>query len=69
VKGKQAPIVGNVCMDMLMIDVTDISCDEGDEVILFGAGHSAEKVAAGAKTISYELLTGISQRVPRVILP
>ncbi|MCE2613499.1 alanine racemase [Flavobacteriaceae bacterium D16] len=68
VKGRQVPIIGNVCMDMLMIDITGISCNEGDEVILFGKGHSAEEVAAGAKTISYELLTGISQRVQRNIL-
>jgi len=68
VKGQQAPIVGNVCMDMLMIDITGIPCIEGDEVILFGKGHSAEKMAAGANTISYELLTGISQRVQRIIL-
>lgn len=67
IKGQEAPIIGNVCMDMLMIDITDIACKEGDEVILFGQGHSAEKVAAGAKTISYELLTGISQRVKRII--
>ena len=68
IKGRRAPIIGNVCMDMLMVDITDIPCREGDEVILFGKGHSAEEVAAGANTISYELLTGISQRVKRVIL-
>ncbi|MDX1314495.1 MAG: alanine racemase [Eudoraea sp.] len=68
VSGHDAPIVGNVCMDMLMIDISGISCKEGDEVVLFGKGHSAEEVAAGAMTISYELLTGISQRVPRKIL-
>lgn len=68
VNGHKAPIVGNVCMDMLMIEVTDVPCNEGDEVILFGKGHSAEMLAAGAKTISYELLTGISQRVHREIL-
>ncbi|MCX2718410.1 alanine racemase [Lentiprolixibacter aurantiacus] len=69
VNGQKAPIVGNVCMDMLMIDISGIPCDEGDEVILFGKGHSAEMVAASAKTISYELITGISQRVRREILP
>lgn len=69
IKGQEAPIIGNVCMDMLMVDITDIPCQEGDEVVLFGKGQSAEKVAAGAHTISYELLTGISQRVKRVILP
>ena len=68
IHGKQAPIIGNVCMDMLMVDITDIPCNEGDEVVLFGKGQSAEEVAAGAHTISYELLTGISQRVKRIIL-
>ncbi len=68
IKGQEAPIIGNVCMDMLMVDITGIPCKEGDEVVLFGKGHSAEEMAAGAHTISYELLTGISQRVRRVIL-
>ena len=56
-------------MDMIMVDVTNIDCQEGDEVILFGnAQTSAEKVAEKVNTISYELLTAISQRVPRVII-
>ncbi|WP_297704547.1 alanine racemase [uncultured Eudoraea sp.] len=67
VNGKEAPIIGNVCMDMIMIDITGIECKEGDEVIVFGKGHSAEAFAAGAKTISYEILSAISQRVKRVI--
>lgn len=66
VNGKKAPIIGNVCMDMMMVDITDIKCFEGDEVIVFGEQNSAEEFAASAKTISYELLTGISQRVKRV---
>ena len=66
--GKPAPVIGNVCMDMTMIDVTGIECREGDEVLFFGQVHSAETFAAGAGTISYELLAGISARVPRVIL-
>jgi alanine racemase len=65
VNGALAPIIGNVCMDMIMIDVTGIDCMEGDEVIIFGKEHSAEVLASSAKTISYELLTGISQRVKR----
>ena len=68
VNGKLAPIIGNVCMDMMMIDVTDIECKEGDEVLIFGNGHSAEWLASQANTISYELITGISQRVRRVII-
>ena len=69
IHGHKAPILGNVCMDMIMVDVTNIDCHEGDEVILFGnAQASAEKVAEHVNTISYELLTAISQRVPRVII-
>ncbi len=69
VNGKPAPIIGNVCMDMLMVDITGIACKEGDEVLVFGEGHSAEDFAKTARTISYELITGISQRVQREILP
>ena len=69
IHGHKAPILGNVCMDMIMVDVTNIDCQEGDEVILFGdAQTSAEEVAEHAQTISYELLTAISQRVPRIII-
>ena len=53
---------------MIMIDVTDIDCKEGDEVILFGGEHSAADLAESANTISYELLTAVSQRVTRKIL-
>ena len=66
VNGKMAPIIGNVCMDMIMIDVTGIECKEGDEVIIFGEKPNAEEFASFADTISYELITGISQRVKRV---
>ncbi len=68
INGKEAPIIGNVCMDMIMIDVSNIECNEGDEVIIFGKDHSAETFAAGANTISYEVLSGISQRVKRLII-
>lgn len=68
VHGKQAPIIGNVCMDMIMIDITGIPCKEGDEVLIFGAALNASWVAETANTISYELLTGISQRVKRHII-
>ncbi|MBT8297698.1 MAG: alanine racemase [Maribacter sp.] len=64
--GTLVPIIGNVCMDMIMIDVTNIECKEGDEVIIFGEKPSAEEFATCANTISYELITGISQRVKRV---
>lgn len=69
INGKKAPIIGNVCMDMLMVDVTGIDCREGDEVLVFGGGLSAEQFANTAKTISYELLTAISPRVRRVTVP
>ena len=70
IHGQKAPILGNVCMDMIMVDVTSIDCNEGDEVIVFGDGDaSAEIVAEHADTISYELLTAISQRVPRIVIP
>lgn len=68
VNGQPAPIIGNVCMDMIMIDITSVDCKEGDEVIVFGADPSAEHFAHGGGTISYELLTAISQRVKRSIL-
>jgi alanine racemase len=68
VNGTKAPIIGNVCMDMIMVDVTGIDCKEGDEVIIFGTNPTAETFASNANTISYELLTGISQRVKRSFL-
>ena len=68
IHGQKALIIGNVCMDMIMIDITDIDCNEGDEVIIFGSQCSAEKFASTAQTISYEVLTGISQRVKRVVI-
>lgn len=63
-----APIIGNVCMDMLMIDVTGIDCKEGDEVIIFGGPQHATELAKAGNTISYELITRISQRVKRVLI-
>ncbi|MBU2949734.1 alanine racemase [Tamlana agarivorans] len=68
IHGKRAPIIGNVCMDMIMVNVTDIDCEEGDEVIIFGESPNAETLAETANTISYELITHISQRVMRVII-
>ena len=68
VNGQKAAIIGNVCMDMIMIDITNIKCKEGDEIIVFGENSTAEEFASFSKTISYELLTGISQRVKRRFL-
>ncbi len=68
INGQKAAFIGNVCMDMLMIDITGIECKEGDEVILFGKSPTADEFSGNAGTISYELLTAISQRVKRVFL-
>ncbi|MCK0161284.1 alanine racemase [Allomuricauda sp. F6463D] len=68
INGKKAPIIGNVCMDMIMVDVTEIKCQAGDEVIVFGPANSADKFASTANTISYEILTAISQRVKRQVI-
>ncbi|WP_339656699.1 alanine racemase [uncultured Maribacter sp.] len=67
ISGQLAPIIGNVCMDMIMIDVTNIKCSEGDEVIIFGKELPATEFSQTANTISYELITGLSQRIKRVI--
>lgn len=66
IKGKKAPIIGNVCMDMLMVNITEIDCKEGDEVIIFGEQNTAENLSENINSISYELLTAISQRIKRV---
>ncbi|MBJ7879519.1 alanine racemase [Gelidibacter salicanalis] len=68
IKSQKAPIVGNVCMDMIMVNITGIVCEEGDEVIIFDTSHTAEHLANTANTISYELVTAISQRVKRIII-
>ncbi|UOB19278.1 alanine racemase [Abyssalbus ytuae] len=68
IHGKKAYIIGNVCMDMLMVDITGIECEEGDEVIIFGENITAEDLAATADTISYELITDVSHRIKRVFL-
>ncbi|MGC9341795.1 MAG: bifunctional UDP-N-acetylmuramoyl-tripeptide:D-alanyl-D-alanine ligase/alanine racemase, partial [Bacteroidales bacterium] len=61
-----APVIGNVCMDMCMIDITDLEAREGDEVIIFGKEHSVKNIAKYSNTIAYEILTGISRRVKRI---
>jgi len=62
-------VVGRVTMDQILVDVTEISCNLGDEVTLFGANLPVEEVASQAGTISYELLCSVSSRVPRVVIP
>jgi len=66
VNGKKARYVGNICMDVCMIDVTDIPCQEGDSVLIFGEELSPSVLADIIDTIPYEILTGISPRVKRV---
>lgn len=66
VKGKIATIIGNVCMDMCMIDITDINVNENDEVLVFGEAYPITEVAKDVGTIPYEILTNVSRRVKRV---
>ncbi|MBS1510569.1 MAG: bifunctional UDP-N-acetylmuramoyl-tripeptide:D-alanyl-D-alanine ligase/alanine racemase [Bacteroidetes bacterium] len=66
VNGQLAPVIGNVCMDMTMLDITGIEAKEGDDVTVFGELLPVAEVAGWANTIAYEILTGISQRVKRV---
>jgi alanine racemase len=66
VKGQRAKVIGNVCMDLVMIDVTDIEANEGDVVEIFGDNLTVLEVASWLNTISYEVLTSISRRVKRV---
>jgi alanine racemase len=71
VRGVRAPVVGRVCMDMCMIDVTDVpGVHEGDDVLLIGSQGNeritADEIAAKTGTIAYEVLCGISSRVPRI---
>lgn len=66
INGERVPIVGNICMDACMIDVTDINASVGDEVELFGKQISVTEIADKLETIAYEVLTSVSQRVKRV---
>jgi len=68
IKNKKALIVGNVCMDMIMVNISDIDCNEGDEVIIFDKQKTVEELARNADTIPYELLTAISQRIKRKVV-
>ena len=67
IRGKRAPVVGNICMDQCMVDITDIpEAQEGDDVELFGENISADEVAARLGTINYEVVCMVNKRVPRV---
>ena len=64
-----AKICGRICMDMCMVDLTDLpNVKTGDEVVVFGEGNPVEKMAEMAGTITYELTCDISKRVPRVYI-
>lgn len=66
VNGTLCKTIGNVCMDMTMVDVTEAECAEGDEVIIFGKNPTISNLAEKIETIPYEILTGVSERVKRV---
>jgi alanine racemase len=66
VNNQLVPVVGNICMDMTMIDITGIEANEGDSVIIFGKELPIKRLAEEMDSIPYEILTGISQRVKRV---
>ncbi|HTN18251.1 MAG TPA: bifunctional UDP-N-acetylmuramoyl-tripeptide:D-alanyl-D-alanine ligase/alanine racemase [Chitinophagaceae bacterium] len=67
INNKPAPVIGTIAMDMCMVDITDIDAvHEGDEIIVFGDALPIQKLASWAGTISYEIMTGIAQRVKRV---
>lgn len=66
IKNQKAPIIGNICMDMLMVDITGIDCKEGDTVIIFGQQPRVTEIAKTIGTIPYEILTSISHRVKRI---
>ncbi|MDD2476427.1 MAG: bifunctional UDP-N-acetylmuramoyl-tripeptide:D-alanyl-D-alanine ligase/alanine racemase [Dysgonamonadaceae bacterium] len=68
INGAYAPIIGNVCMDLCMIDVTDIKAEEGDSVIIFGEDLPVIDLANSINTIPYEILTAVSPRVKRIYI-
>lgn len=68
IQGQRAKVIGNVCMDMTMIDITGLEAEEGDEVILFGKEFPIQEVASKIDTIPYEILTSTSERVKRVFV-
>ena len=65
INNKKAPILGNVCMDVIMVNVTNIDCKEGDTVYIYKNQQHIEDLAKAIHSIPYELLTAISQRIKR----
>ena len=70
VNGKKAPIIGNICMDSLMIDVTDIEdVTEGNDIYIWDNSNiTLEDIAKSCGTINYEIISTISERVPRIFI-
>jgi alanine racemase len=66
INGTRCPTIGNICMDMTMVDVTGIKVEEGDEVVVFGKEIAITDLAESIGTIPYEILTGIGERVKRI---
>ena len=66
INNQQVPIIGDICMDMCMLDLTGVEAQEGDTVVVFDAEHSINDIAKACQTIPYEVMTRISQRVKRV---
>lgn len=66
VAGKPVPIIGDICMDMCMVDLTGVDANENDDVVIFDGEHSVAKLAAAGNTIPYEILSRISRRVKRI---
>ncbi|MFN6944848.1 MAG: bifunctional UDP-N-acetylmuramoyl-tripeptide:D-alanyl-D-alanine ligase/alanine racemase [Cytophagaceae bacterium] len=66
INGRLCPVIGNVCMDMSMVNITGVDAKEGDEVIIFGDNPDIIKLANKIGTIPYEILTGVGERVKRV---
>ena len=67
INNQKAKIIGNVCMDMIMVNVTKIDCKEGDGVIIFNNQEMIQNIANVSETIVYETLTAISQRVKKML--
>jgi alanine racemase len=66
IKNLLCPIIGRVCMDMFMVDISGVLCAVGDEVELFGKNINVNDFAKLSDTIGYEIVCGISKRVPRI---
>ena len=66
VHGRPVKVIGDICMDMCMLDLTDVEASEGDTVIIFDAEHDIADIAKACQTIPYEIMTRVSQRVKRV---